>query len=144
MYKWRRTQCGNYANSLSHFFYKNFFKATPVLLKKLLKKLLKSWFDEIFLQWERILRFSTLCDATHSVEKREILSRLTWKIFRQINPLVTYLVKRPLLSRNFCQKCVRENSRNFHSVASKMCHNVIFYDSLNSDQNWVHEKKLTK
>ena len=35
--------------------------------------------------------------------------------FRQINSLVTYLVK-PLLSRNFCQKCVRENSRNFHTV----------------------------
>ena len=29
--------------------------------------------------------------------------------------LVTYLVK-PLLSRNFYQKCVRENSRNFHTV----------------------------
>ena len=37
------------------------------------------------------------------------------KIFRQINALVTYLLK-PLLSRNFCQKCVRENDRNFHTV----------------------------
>ena len=37
------------------------------------------------------------------------------KIFRQINSLLTCLVK-PLLSRNFCQKCVRENSRNFHTV----------------------------
>ena len=45
---------------------------------------------------------------THSVEKRE-------KIFRQINSLVTYLVK-PLLSRNFWQKCVREKSSNFHST----------------------------
>ena len=40
---------------------------------------------------------------------------LTKKIFRQINFLVTYLVK-SLLSRNCCQKCVRENSRNFHTV----------------------------
>ena len=40
---------------------------------------------------------------------------LTEKIFRKINSLVTYLVK-SLLSRNFCQKCVRENSRNFHTV----------------------------
>ena len=44
----------------------------------------------------------------HSVEKREILSHQNKK-FRQINSLVTYLVK-PLLSRNFCQrsKCERE------------------------------------
>ena len=41
---------------------------------------------------------------------------LTKNIVRQINSLVTYLVK-PLLSRNFCQKCVRENSRNFHTVS---------------------------
>ena len=34
------------------------------------------------------------------MEKREILSHI--KIFRQINSLVTYLVK-PLFSRNFCQ-----------------------------------------
>ena len=44
------------------------------------------------------------------------------KVFKQqkkaqFNSLVTYLVK-PLLSRNFCQKCVRENSRNFHTVRS--------------------------
>ena len=32
-------------------------------------------------------------------------------MFRQINSLVTHLVT--LLSRNFCQKCMRENSRNF-------------------------------
>ena len=37
------------------------------------------------------------------------------KKIRQINSLVTYLVK-PLLSRNICQKWVRENSRNFHTV----------------------------
>ena len=40
---------------------------------------------------------------------------LTEKIFREINSLVTSLVK-TLVSRNFCQKRVRENSRNFHIV----------------------------
>ena len=53
------------------------------------------------------------------MEKREIISHQ--KIFRQINSLGTYLVKISL-SRNFCQKCVRENSRNFHTVESMKCH----------------------
>ena len=50
------SRCGNYGNSLSRIFGKNFVKATV-----LLKRLLKSWFDKIFLWWERISRFSTLC-----------------------------------------------------------------------------------
>ena len=49
----------------------------------------------------------------HSVEKPR--NSLSPKKFRQINSLVTYLVN-PLLSRNFWQKCVRGNSRNFHTV----------------------------
>ena len=49
-------QCDNSGNLLSRFFGKNFVKA-PFLLKKLLN----SWFDEIFFQWEGISRFSTLC-----------------------------------------------------------------------------------
>ena len=57
------------------------------------------------------------CVGQHSMKKREILSNHTEEIFREINSLVTYLVK-SLLSRNFCQKCVRENSRNFHTVNS--------------------------
>ena len=40
---------------------------------------------------------------------------LTEKIFRQITYLVISLVKL-LLSRNFCQKCMRGNFRNFHTV----------------------------
>ena len=47
--------CENCRNSLSHFFRKNFVKSMV-----LLKKSLNSWFDEIFYQWERISRFSTL------------------------------------------------------------------------------------
>ena len=36
--------CGNYGNLLSQFFDKNFVKVTFFM-----KKILKSWFDEIFL-----------------------------------------------------------------------------------------------
>ena len=64
--------------------------------------------------------------TVHSVEKREILSQqlaLTKIFFRQINSLVTYLVK-SLFSRNFCQTCVKENSRNFHSTLCAMCGKV--------------------
>ena len=57
-------QCGNYRNSLSHFFCKNFVKAMV-----LLKKLLKCWFDEKKFQWERISRYSTLCCVHVSVLK---------------------------------------------------------------------------
>ena len=38
------------------------------------------------------------------------------RIFRQINSLITYLSNKPLLSRKFGQKCIRENSRNLLSV----------------------------
>ena len=40
------------------------------------------------------------------------------KIFREINCLVISLVK-PLLSRNFRQKSVTVNFRNFHTVCRK-------------------------
>ena len=42
---------------------------------------------------------------------------LTKIFFRQINSLVIYLVN-ALVSRNFCQKSVRVNFRNFYSVPS--------------------------
>ena len=48
------------------------------------------------------------CWHFHTVWKNAKFT-LTEKIFRQINSLVTYLVKQ-LLSRNFCQNCVRMNS----------------------------------
>ena len=52
------SQCGDYENSLSRIFGKNFVKVTV-----LLNKLLKSWFDEIFFwwDWERIPVISTQC-----------------------------------------------------------------------------------
>ena len=54
------------------------------------------------------------------MEKQEILSHQ--KIFRQINSIIIHLVK-PLLSRKFCQKCVRENSRNVHTVVTQSVEN---------------------
>ena len=66
-----------------------------------------------------------MCGFFHpSKKEKKTLSSTLWKnekfsltknFFRQINSLVTYLVK-PFLSRNFWQKCVRENARNFHTV----------------------------
>ena len=53
-----------------------------------------------------------------SVEKLNVLSLK--KKFRQINYLVIPLVN-PLLSRNFCQKCVIENSGKFHRVRILFC-----------------------
>ena len=47
---------------------------------------------------------------------------LTEKKFRQINYLVISVVK-TLLSRNFCQKIVKVNYRNFHTVPHQ-CDNV--------------------
>ena len=43
---------------------------------------------------------------------------LTEKIFRQIDSLVMFFLK-ALLSRNFCQKCVRLDCSNFHSVEKR-------------------------
>ena len=54
-----------------------------------------------------------ISSVNNSLEKREILSHRNF--FRQISSLVTSLVK-TLISRNFCQKCVRVNFRNFHTV----------------------------
>ena len=50
----------------------------------------------------------------HTVWKNEKFT-LTQKFFRQINYLVILLVK-SLFSRNFCEKRVRVNFRNFHTV----------------------------
>ena len=57
--------------------------------------------------------YSKYFSTMHTVEISEIYSH--WKILRQITYLVMSLVKL-LLSRNFCQKCVRVNSRDFHTV----------------------------
>ena len=66
----------------------------------------------------------------HSVEKGEIHSHQ--KIFREFNSLVTYLVE-IVISRNFCQKRVRENFRNFHTVWS-----YLFMQIVNSLSQKIH------
>ena len=48
-----------------------------------------------------------------SMEKPEILSHQ--KLFREINSILTSLVKR-MLSRNICEKSMRVHFRNFHTV----------------------------
>ena len=50
---------------------------------------------------------------------------LTKIFFRQINSLVIYLVN-ALVSRNFCQKSVRVNFRNFHSVVRAQSGNCCY------------------
>jgi len=67
----------------------------------------------------KFLNFHTPCAPffPHSVEKWKFT--LTKKIFRQINSLACSLVK--LFSRNFWQKSVRVNFRNFHTVVPSCC-----------------------
>ena len=70
-------QCWNYFNLL--FFGKNFVKATV-----LQKKLLNSWFHEIFFRWKRISRFSTLCTLCVIVWIFEI-KNFSWNHYQLIN-----------------------------------------------------------
>ena len=100
-------QCGNCCDLVSHIFGKNFVKLTV-----LLRKLQKSWFNEIFFGETKFFVF--LHCAIPTVWKNEKFG-LTNKIFRQFSYLVISLVK-TLLSRNFCQKCVRLNRSSFHTV----------------------------
>ena len=101
------------------FLAKNFVKVIP-----LLRSLLSSWFDEIFIRWEWISVISKVCNrSSHcTVWKNEKFS-LTEKKFRQIIYLVISIVKL-MLSRNFCEKSVRDNFCNFHTVhCSAHCDN---------------------
>ena len=99
------------AATFTTFFDKSFVKPTV-----LLNKLLKCWFHEIFFRWERISKISTVCIYVWVARSLYTVVYSHQKIFRQINSLVTYLAK-PLVSRNFCQKSVIENFRNFHTVS---------------------------
>ena len=66
------TQRGNYGNSLSRIFDKYSVKVTV-----LLNKLLKSWFDEKKIWWERNSRFSTVCSTV--CEKTRNSLTTAWK-----------------------------------------------------------------
>ena len=65
----QNTQCGNYRSLLSHFFDKTFCESFIFL-----KKLLKSWFDEIF---SVRVNFSIFC-TVHKVSKRVVLEKDTF------------------------------------------------------------------
>jgi len=43
-----------------------------------------------------------------------------------LNGPLNFLLVKTLLSRNFCQKCVRLNFRNFHNVVRIFSRNLIF------------------
>ena len=98
-------QCGNYGDLLSRIFGKNFVKVTD-----LLKESLNSWFDEIFFSESKFFIF-----PQHTVEKWKIYSHLNKIFVCQNNSIVIHLVN-AFVSRNFCQKCMRVNFRNFHTV----------------------------
>ena len=95
------------------------FSQTFREINVLLKNFAVNWFDERNFAWHG-----------STVWKFRKFSR-TKKIFREINSLVTYLVK-PLLSRNFCQKSVRENFHKFHTAlctSEKFFQNILFKNS---------------
>ena len=126
-------QCHCHGNSLSCIFCKKFVKVAAVLLNKSLK----SWFDEIcgkmrnslspkiFRQinslvtylvtvWkscekrdnaQKILSNQLFSKKVHLTEKMLILQQKSWSRFTVL--FHTVLVKL-LLSRKFCQKCMRE------------------------------------
>ena len=99
-------------NLLCTYFYQKIFRQIDSLVISFVKTLLSRNFCQKCVRLDRSSFYtSTLC------------SEKEWKIyshrkffFRQINYLVISLVK-PSLWRNFCQKCVRVNFRNFHTVA---------------------------
>ena len=125
-------QCGNYGNSFSRKFGKNFVKITVLLNKLLSKELI--W-RNIFYVRENFSFFHTACSTLWKNEKFSLIE----KIFRQINSLVFYLVK-TLLSRNFCQKSVklfRLNFYNFHTVPRTLwnakvefCNHIFFRENI--------------
>ena len=82
-----------------------------ILLKKLLRLQLCTWFHEIFLRLEKISRFSTLSCGT-LWKMRNSLS-LMKKIVKS-TPLVICLVCKTVTFH--FQKCVRVNFCNFHTV----------------------------
>ena len=81
---------GNCGNLFSRFFGKNFVKTTFSL-----KKLLKNWFDEIFLGERNALPHAS---------------------FFPSNQFIVKFFAKSLIWRNFCGKTVAVKFRNFHSV----------------------------
>ena len=68
-----------------------------------------------FLSKKKIMQQVSVHVRVHNAQCGKTRNSLSPIFFREINYLVIYLVN-ALLSRNFCQKGVRVNFRNFHSV----------------------------
>ena len=99
----RASQCGNYENSLSRIFDKNFVKSTV-----LLKKLLKSWFHEIFFSVREHVSFFHTVDTVLKFTVTHL-----WQKFREFNGF-TKEVTKELIWRNFFSMAV--NFSFFHTV----------------------------
>ena len=76
--------------------------------------------------------------AQHSALKNKKIS-LTKKIFRQINSLV-----KMLLSRNFCQKHVRQNCSNFHTAGWSEERNLLQFSVTHFWQKFHENNGFTK
>ena len=72
----------------------------------------------------------------HSIVWKNAKFTLTENLFRQINSLVLSLVK-ALFSRNFCQKCMRESSRNFHTVSVEKRKIYSHRKNISSNQHFI-------
>ena len=90
----------------------------------------RHWFFFLFWQSRKCIAVSDQTYTAQSGNYRILLSKCTvlkmkkitlnGKKIRKINDLLISLVK-PSLSRNFCQKRVRANFRNFHTVYCGVC-----------------------
>ena len=67
--------CGKYRICVRHIFDKDFVKATF---------LVKSWFHEIFFQWESIFRFFALCMWNSTAGELQIFRELIWKLKKNL------------------------------------------------------------
>ena len=91
------------------------FHRINYLVISLVKTLLSRIFFQKCVRLNRSNFHTVQCTV---VEKQEILFHQ--KIFRQINCLVVTFLIKPVLSRNFCKKCLRNNPRNFHTAHCTM------------------------
>ena len=105
----RFTQCGKTRNSLP----RNFFPSNQFIAKFFSKTLISRNFYEKTVA----VKFRNFISVMGTVWKKEKFS-LT-KFFREIISLVSTLAKiKTLVSRIFCQKCVKVNSSDFHTVCA--------------------------
>ena len=96
-----------------HNYYSHFktFSRNQVAVQFLVKLISRKFYKIL---WGKNLQITTAqCGKT----RNSLSAHLKNISSNQLFILVTYLVLvKPLLSRHFCQKCVRENSRNVHTV----------------------------